>query len=50
VTKDVLGCTKLDSTIISEPDGLQLAGYQLSKSADGNFNISCNGGMMVQLQ
>jgi gliding motility-associated-like protein len=44
VTKDVLGCTKLDSTIISEPDGLQLAGYQLSKSADGNFNISCNGG------
>ncbi len=44
VTKDVLGCTKLDSTVISEPDGLQLAGSQLSKSSDGNFNISCNGG------
>jgi gliding motility-associated-like protein len=44
VTKDVLGCTKLDSTLITEPDGLKLAGFQLLKSADGNFNISCNGG------
>jgi gliding motility-associated-like protein len=42
-TKDVLGCTQIDSTVITEPDGLKLAGYQLSKSPDGNFNISCNG-------
>jgi gliding motility-associated-like protein len=42
--KDVLACTQIDSTIVTEPDGMQLSGYQLSKSADGNFNISCNGG------
>ncbi|MGD0756169.1 MAG: PKD-like domain-containing protein, partial [Bacteroidales bacterium] len=43
-TKDVLSCVKIDSTVVTEPDGMQLSGYQLSKSADGNFNISCNGG------
>jgi len=43
-TKDVLGCPKIDSTVVTEPDGLQLSLSQLSKSADGNFNISCNGG------
>ncbi|MGC1389434.1 MAG: PKD-like domain-containing protein, partial [Bacteroidales bacterium] len=43
-TKDPLGCVKIDSTLITEPDGLQLSGYQLSKSTDGNFNISCFGG------
>ena len=43
-TKDVLGCPKIDSTVVTEPDGLQLSSYQLSESADGNFNISCYGG------
>jgi gliding motility-associated-like protein len=42
--KDALACTQIDSTKVIEPDGMQLSGYQLSKSADGNFNISCNGG------
>ncbi len=43
-TKDVLGCIKIDSVIITEPNGMALTGYQLSKSADNNFNISCYGG------
>jgi len=42
--KDVLNCTQVFSTIIKEPYGMSLSGYQLSKSADNNFNISCNGG------
>jgi gliding motility-associated-like protein len=43
-TKDVLSCVKIDSTVVTEPDGMQLSSYQLSKSPDGNFNILCNGG------
>jgi gliding motility-associated-like protein len=43
-TKDVLNCVQIDSTVIKEPDGMQLSAYQVSKSPDGNFNISCNGG------
>jgi gliding motility-associated-like protein len=43
-TRDVLNCIKIDSVIITEPDGMLLAGYQLSKSTDGNYNISCYGG------
>jgi gliding motility-associated-like protein len=42
--KDVLGCITIADTIITEPNGMLLSGYQLSKSADNNFNISCNGG------
>ena len=42
--KDVLNCVHIDSTVITEPDGMQLSGSQLSRSPDGNFNISCNGG------
>jgi gliding motility-associated-like protein len=42
--KDVLNCIHIDSTVITEPDGMQLSGSQLSRSPDGNFNISCNGG------
>jgi gliding motility-associated-like protein len=44
--KDVLSCTQgqVFSTVITEPNGMQLSNYQLSKSPDGNFNISCNGG------
>ena len=41
---DVTPCTQLLSTVITEPGGMQLTGYQLSKSPDGNFNVSCNGG------
>ena len=43
-TKDILGCVKIDSVIITEPNGMALAGYQLSKSADNNYNVSCYGG------
>jgi gliding motility-associated-like protein len=42
--KDVLGCITIASVDIIEPDGMKLAYYQLSKSPDGNFSISCNGG------
>jgi gliding motility-associated-like protein len=42
--RDVLNCSQFQSTTITEPDGMQFAGYQLSKSPDGNFNVSCNGG------
>ena len=41
--KDVLGCAQVETVVITEPDGMSLAGYTLSKSADGNFNISCKG-------
>jgi gliding motility-associated-like protein len=43
-TKDVLNCVKIDSITLTEPNGMLLAGSQLSKSTDNNFNISCNGG------
>jgi gliding motility-associated-like protein len=43
-TKDVLNCVKIDSVLIIEPDGMKLSGYELSKSPDGNYTISCNGG------
>ncbi|MBA4321557.1 MAG: hypothetical protein C0408_01945, partial [Odoribacter sp.] len=43
-TKDVLGCVKIDSLVMTEPNGMLLSAYQLSSSADANFNISCNGG------
>ncbi len=42
--KDILGCSMNQSTVITEPDGMQLVGSTLSRSPDGNFNISCNGG------
>ena len=41
---DVTPCTQLQSTVITEPGGMQLTGSQVSKSPDGNFNVSCNGG------
>ena len=43
-TKDYLSCVKIDSVVLTEPNGMQLSGSQVSKSADGNFNVSCNGG------
>jgi hypothetical protein len=42
--KDVLGCITIATVVITEPSGMQLSGSQVSKSPDGNFNISCNGG------
>jgi gliding motility-associated-like protein len=40
---DLLGCVKLDSVTLIEPDGMQLTGSELSVSPDGNYNVSCNG-------
>ena len=42
--RDVLGCLTVTSVVITEPDGMVLTDSQLSHSADGNYNISCNGG------
>ncbi len=42
--KDLKGCVQPQPTTITEPGGMVLTGYQLSKSPDGNFNVSCNGG------
>ena len=42
--KDVLGCITIATVVITEPAGMQLSGSQVSKSPDGHFNISCNGG------
>ena len=42
--RDILGCPQTFSTVVSEPEGMQLTGYQLSESPDGDFNVSCNGG------
>jgi len=43
-TTDMLGCIKIDSVTLNEPDGLQLVSSELSFSPDGNTNISCFGG------
>ncbi len=40
---DIMGCVKVDSITLTEPDGMTLEGYELSHSPDNNFNISCNG-------
>ena len=42
-TTDSQGCTKPDSLMITEPEGMGLSSVQLKTSPDGNFNISCNG-------
>jgi gliding motility-associated-like protein len=42
--RDTLNCLKLDSIKITQPNGISLASYTLSKSPDNNFNIKCNGG------
>jgi gliding motility-associated-like protein len=44
VTRDLKGCIKTDSVTLIEPSGIQLAGSQLSLSADGNYNVSCASG------
>ncbi|MBA7541176.1 hypothetical protein ES705_33483 [subsurface metagenome] len=40
---DTLGCISTDSIILIEPDGIELIDPVLSVTADGNYNISCNG-------
>jgi gliding motility-associated-like protein len=42
--KDSYNCTKIESVTINQPDGMDLIRYNLSKSPDNNYNISCNGG------
>jgi gliding motility-associated-like protein len=44
ITNDFKNCSKLDSVTITEPQGMQLTGYELSLKADGSYNISCAGG------
>jgi gliding motility-associated-like protein len=41
ITTDIRSCTKLDSVIITEPEGMGLSGVVLKRY--GNFNVSCNG-------
>jgi gliding motility-associated-like protein len=41
---DRKGCSDIHSVTITEPEGMQLAASVLSHSADGNYNISCDGG------
>ena len=41
---DTLGCVSTDSITLIEPDGIELIDSVLSVTADGNNNISCNGG------
>jgi gliding motility-associated-like protein len=40
---DLLGCTKTDSVILIDPPGMELESTEVSRSNDGNFQISCNG-------
>jgi len=44
ITTDRKSCTKLDSVIITQPEGMSLNGYRLSFSSDSVYNISCHGG------
>lgn len=41
---DALSCKKVFPVDITQPDGMSLAGSQVSLSRDGAFNVSCNGG------
>lgn len=43
-TTDLLNCIKIDSVILTEPDGMFVSASQVSSSPDNNTNISCNGG------
>jgi gliding motility-associated-like protein len=44
VTTDMLGCIKTDSVDITEPDGMQLTGSEVSITPDGDYNVSCYDG------
>jgi len=41
---DSMGCEKIDSITLIEPDGIELINTTLSFSADSAYNISCFGG------
>jgi len=43
-TTDWLGCVKVDSVTLTEPDGMILSGSEVSWSNDSTYNVSCNGG------
>ncbi|MFH0843004.1 MAG: gliding motility-associated C-terminal domain-containing protein [Bacteroidota bacterium] len=43
-TTDMMGCIKVDSITLTQPDGMVLSDTTLSISRDGNYNISCNSG------
>ncbi|MCJ7449331.1 MAG: gliding motility-associated C-terminal domain-containing protein, partial [Bacteroidales bacterium] len=43
-TTDLMGCTKVDSVALLDPDGMVLTGSEISLSPDGDYNISCSGG------
>jgi len=43
-TTDWLGCIKVDSITITEPEGMILSGSEVSWSNDSTYNVSCNGG------
>ncbi len=43
-TTDWLGCVKVDSVILTEPEGMVLSGSEVSRSNDSTYNVSCNGG------
>jgi gliding motility-associated-like protein len=41
---DTMGCIKIDSIELREPDGIELIAYEISFSADSAYNVSCAGG------
>jgi gliding motility-associated-like protein len=43
-TTDIMGCIKVDSVTLTEPDGMILSDTTFSVSNDSMHNISCNGG------
>jgi len=44
IITDRKSCTRLDSVIITQPEGMSLDSYSLSFSPDSAYNISCHGG------
>jgi gliding motility-associated-like protein len=43
-TTDLMGCIKIDSVYLTEPDGMVLTGSTVSQSPDASYNISCHDG------
>ena len=41
---DILGCVTVTSVEVTEPEGMDLTGSEVSLSADSGYNVSCNGG------
>ena len=40
---DLSGCEQIESIVLTDPPGMELAGSQVSRSPDGNYGISCYG-------